>query len=93
MRTATALLLCGGLAALAAARVGVAATGRVPAVTIGRASGPVPLDGDLSGPVWLHAPSIGLIQQNPHPGKPTRFTTTMRLPAARLQSYLSRRAL
>jgi hypothetical protein len=78
MRTAIALLLCGGLAALGAALVRAAGED-VPSVAIGKASGPVALDGDLSRPVWRDAPAITLVQQNPHPGKPTRFKTTMRL--------------
>ncbi|MGH8200973.1 MAG: DUF5916 domain-containing protein [Steroidobacteraceae bacterium] len=77
MRSAIALLLCGGCAALGGAHARAAQTS--PTIQMGRASGPVALDADLSGPVWRHAPAITLVQQNPHPGKPTRFTTTMRL--------------
>ena len=74
MRSAIALLLCGGVTVLGT--VGApAAQKSVPSATIGEASAPVPLDGDLSSPVWRGAPSIRLVQQNPFPGKPTRFAT------------------
>ena len=46
---------------------------------MGAAGGPVALDGDLDTPVWRGAPSIALTQQNPFPGKPTPFATSVRL--------------
>jgi hypothetical protein len=73
-----ALLLWGGLTAHGAAKAHTA-DGNVPAATMGQASGPVALDGDLRAPVWRDAPTIRLIQQNPFPGKPTPFVTTVRL--------------
>ncbi|HEV2441712.1 MAG TPA: DUF5916 domain-containing protein [Steroidobacteraceae bacterium] len=78
MRSAIALLLCGGFAALGAAGTR-AAPEKVPSAAIGQASGPVALDGELSAPVWRGAPSIVLVQQNPFPGKPTPFATRVRL--------------
>ena len=78
MRSASALLLCAGVAALGAARP-CGAQERVPSATIAQATGPVVLDGDLSSAVWRAAPSIALIQQNPYPGKPTPFATRVRL--------------
>ena len=78
MRSAFALLLCGGLAALGAARAPAAQKG-LPAAVIGQASGPVALDGDLGAPVWRGAPPLTLVQQNPLPGKRTPFATSVRL--------------
>jgi hypothetical protein len=77
MRSAIALL-CGGLAALGAARA-PAAQDSLPSASIGLASGPVALDGDLSAPVWRDAPSITLVQQNPFPHRATPFATSVRL--------------
>lgn len=77
MRSSAALLLC-GFAALGAAGAR-AAPETVPTTALGQASGPVALDGDLGAPVWRGAPSITLLQQNPSPGKPTPFATTVRL--------------
>jgi len=51
----------------------------VPSTTIGQASEPVAMDGDLTSRVWRAAPSISLVQQNPFPGRPTPFTTSVRL--------------
>ena len=78
MRSAIALLLFGGCVALGATAAS-ATQENVPSTAIGLASGPVALDGDLSAPVWRGAPSITLVQQNPFPGKPTPFATSVRL--------------
>ncbi|HWF97676.1 MAG TPA: carbohydrate binding family 9 domain-containing protein [Steroidobacteraceae bacterium] len=77
MRTSLALL-CGGLAVLGTA-LAHAAHARMPSVAIAQARGPVALDGNLRGSVWRTAPSIALTQQNPFPGRPTPFATTVRL--------------
>ncbi|MDE2451783.1 MAG: carbohydrate binding family 9 domain-containing protein [Gammaproteobacteria bacterium] len=73
-----ALLLCGGLAALGA-MVARAAPQSMPSAVIGRATEPVALDGNLKASAWRGAPSIALVQQNPFPGKPTPFATSVRL--------------
>jgi hypothetical protein len=62
MRPAISLLLCCGCAVLGGARLRAAQTS--PSVAIGRTSGPVDLDANLSGRVWLHAPAITLAQQH-----------------------------
>ena len=87
MRSAIALLICGSLMALGAGGAR-AAQEIVPSTAIGPASGPVALDGDLSAPVWREAPSITLVQQNPLPGKPTPFITSVRLLRYRSHIYL-----
>ncbi len=51
----------------------------LPAVKAGILTGHIVLDGDLNAPAWRHAPVITLTQQNPHPGAPTPFTTTVRI--------------
>lgn len=51
--------------------VGVTAT-RVPA-------GAIKLDGQLDEPAWRHAQVIHLTQQDPHPGAPTPYMTTVRV--------------
>ena len=79
MRTALiAPLLCAGLATLAAGYAH-AIDGPRPSVAIGRTTAPVALDGNLDTAPWRGASTITLIQQNPHPGEPTPFTTTVRL--------------
>ncbi|HEV2269065.1 MAG TPA: DUF5916 domain-containing protein [Steroidobacteraceae bacterium] len=78
MRSAIALLLCGGFVAVGAASTR-APQEKVPSTATGLASGAVALDGDLSAPVWRSAPSIALVQQNPFPGRPTPFVTSVRL--------------
>src|SRR5258706_11164812 len=51
-----------------------------PEVNIGRARGPLTLDGRLDEADWQAAGVIGsLTQANPHPGEPTRFPTEVRL--------------
>jgi hypothetical protein len=77
MRSVLALLLCGGFALLGASSA--CAHERIPSAVLGQASGPVPLDADLSSPVWRAAPSVALVQQNPFPGKHTPFSTRVRL--------------
>lgn len=52
---------------------------RAPAVATGVKSGPITLDGVLNEPAWKTAPVIRLTQQNPHPGAPTPFATTVRI--------------
>jgi len=86
MRSSVALLL-GGFAALGAAGAH-AAPQTVPVTALGQTSEPVALDGDLSAPAWRGAPSITLVQQNPSPGKPTPFATTVRLLRDRSHLYL-----
>ncbi|HEY7887015.1 MAG TPA: carbohydrate binding family 9 domain-containing protein [Steroidobacteraceae bacterium] len=78
MRSTITLLLYGGFAALGAASA-PAAQARVPATAIGQARGAVALDGDLQAPVWRGAPTLTLLQQNPFPGRPTPFRTSVRL--------------
>lgn len=92
MRPAIALLLCGGVATALGATAVRAAAQTAPSAAIGQASGPV-LDGDLGASVWRDAPSIELVQQNPAPGKPTRFTTTVRLLRDRGHVYLGIRCV
>lgn len=74
MRSLVALLLC-GVAALGV--TGARAASQVPSTVLGQTSERVALDGDLDAPAWRGAPSIALVQQNPSPGKPTPFTTTV----------------
>src|SRR5574337_1428740 len=50
-----------------------------PVVEAGVKTGPITLDGVLDEPTWKTAPVITLTQQNPHPGQPTPFTTTVRI--------------
>ena len=88
MRSAIALLLCGGFAALGVPPAR-AAPESVPSVAIGQAGGPVALDGDLRSPVWRAAPAITLVQQNPFPGKPTPFATSVRLLRGRGHIYVA----
>lgn len=39
----------------------------------------ITLDGVLNEPVWQSAPVLTLTQQNPHPGAPSPYTTTVRI--------------
>lgn len=51
-----------------------------PVVEAGTTTDPaVVLDGALDERAWKDAPVITLAQQNPHPGKPTPYTTTVRV--------------
>ena len=87
MQSAIALLLCAGCAIFGTVPAR-AAPARAPAAAIGQASGPVALDGDLDTPVWRAAPAIALTQQNPYPGRPTPFATSVRLLRAGGHIYL-----
>ncbi|MGH8290898.1 MAG: carbohydrate binding family 9 domain-containing protein [Steroidobacteraceae bacterium] len=78
MRTPIAPLLCVGLAVLGA-RHAHAAEDTPPSLAIGKTSGAVTLDGNLNTALWRRAPALTLTQQNPNPGQPTPFTTTVRL--------------
>ncbi|MGH8398149.1 MAG: DUF5916 domain-containing protein [Gammaproteobacteria bacterium] len=51
----------------------------LPVVEAGVKTGAITLDGRLDEPGWRTAPLITLTQQNPHPGQPTPFTTTVRI--------------
>lgn len=42
------------------------------------AAGTPVIDGDLSDAAWANAQEIALVQQDPHPGEPTAFRTTVR---------------
>ncbi len=50
-----------------------------PLIQAGGASGSIVLDGALDEPDWQAAPAITLTQQNPHPGAPTPYRTTLRV--------------
>ena len=50
-----------------------------PAVVARRISKSITLDGKLDNPEWRDAPSIKLIQQAPHPGAETPYTTEVRV--------------
>ncbi len=58
-----------------------------PVAAAGVKTGQIVLDGDLNEPAWRTAPVITLTQQNPHPGRPTPFTTTVRVLRGRHHLY------
>ncbi len=50
-----------------------------PVIAAGAATGEITLDGALDEPAWQNAPILTLSQQNPHPGAPTPYTTSVRI--------------
>ena len=50
-----------------------------PSISAAPRVGRIVLDGKLNEAAWQHAPLIQLAQQNPHPGAPTAFKTTVRI--------------
>src|SRR5262249_37339793 len=46
------------------------------------------MDGALDEPAWKDAPALTLTQQNPHPGQPTPYTTTVRVLRGRDHLYI-----
>ncbi|MGA9854878.1 MAG: carbohydrate binding family 9 domain-containing protein [Gammaproteobacteria bacterium] len=58
-----------------------------PVTVIAVKTGDIVLDGELNEPAWRRAPVIRLTQQNPHPGRPTPFTTTVRILRGRRHIY------
>ncbi|HEY3859173.1 MAG TPA: carbohydrate binding family 9 domain-containing protein [Gammaproteobacteria bacterium] len=50
-----------------------------PLIQAGTTTGPITLDGALDEPAWQQAQVITLTQQNPHPGAPTPYLTTVRV--------------
>lgn len=71
-------LLCAGLLLAGASR---AATAVEPqrVLAAGVKTGTIVVDGALDEPAWQNAPLATLIQQNPLPGAPTPFITTVRV--------------
>jgi hypothetical protein len=66
------------LPALAAGKVAVPASAAM--VTVLRVpDGTVTLDGTLDEAAWRQAPMFALTQQDPHPGQPTPYLTTVRV--------------
>lgn len=61
---------------------------QAPVVEAGVRTGPITLDGVLNEPAWKTAPVITLTQQNPHPGQPTPFKTTVRILRGKSHLYL-----
>ncbi|MDE2196705.1 MAG: carbohydrate binding family 9 domain-containing protein [Gammaproteobacteria bacterium] len=66
-------------AALLAAGTAHAAQPQAPMIAVGVKTGDIIVDGAPNEPVWRMAPVITLTQQNPHPGAPTPFITTVRI--------------
>lgn len=64
----------------------VAAPAHVVAMSV--ASGAIALDGALDEPAWRQAPTLKLVQQDPHPGAPTPYATEVRLLADRTHVYV-----
>lgn len=50
-----------------------------PSIAANRLSGSVTLDGKLDERVWRDAPSATLVQQSPHPGEGTAYSTEVRV--------------
>lgn len=51
----------------------------LPRVAVGVETGEITVDGKLDEPAWQAAPVIELLQQNPKPGAPTPYVTTVRI--------------
>ncbi|HEX6550128.1 MAG TPA: carbohydrate binding family 9 domain-containing protein, partial [Gammaproteobacteria bacterium] len=76
-----ALLLPGALRAAPAPTRG-------PVTAAGVRHGEIVLDGKLDEPAWHNAPVLTLTQQNPHPGQPTAFATTVRILRGKRHLYI-----
>lgn len=63
-----------------------ASTTRVTALPVSDKA--ITLDGTLDEPAWRQAPALRLVQQDPHPGVPTPYTTQVRLLADRTHLYV-----
>jgi hypothetical protein len=58
---------------------GIAVAQSTPPIAVTRSTAPIVLDGRLDEPVWRGASAGKLIQQSPLPGKPTPYTTEVRV--------------
>ena len=74
------LMVAGTPAARAGAKsAGGQATVLAPVLHVHKATGPIPIDGRLTDPVWQQAEPVILTQQSPHPGAPNPYTTEVRV--------------
>src|SRR5689334_7402185 len=48
-------------------------------IAVSRSKVPIVLDGHLDDTAWREATPVKLIQQSPHPGEPTPYTTEVRV--------------
>ncbi|PYQ58537.1 MAG: hypothetical protein DMF58_14935, partial [Acidobacteria bacterium] len=68
------LLVTATIAAIA----GVCFAEQQPSMRLATTDAPIHLDGRLDEPAWTNATAVTLMQQSPHPGSATPYSTTMR---------------
>ena len=71
-------LICAALLATGTAHAAPAQS-QAPTTAVGVKTGDIIVDGVPNEPAWRTAPVIMLTQQNPHPGAPTPFVTTLHI--------------